>query len=193
VLATLRHPHDQQSDVGFLLSSLGQLWLAGAQIDWPSLHGARRRRLALPTYPFERRRYWIAPIGSAQPTDAPLDLAARPADASERPTMPALHPRPELLNAYVAPRNEIERQIVAAWQDLLGIAPIGIHDDFFALGGHSLMATLLISQLRDIFPVELPIRELFEAATVAQLAEVIETKLVEKIADLSEEDIRLLI
>jgi len=192
VLASLRHPHDQQSDVGFLLNSLGQLWLAGAHVDWPSLHGARRRRLALPTYPFERRRYWIAPAGSAQQTDAQLD-PGHSADAGDRPTMPALHPRPELLNAYVAPRNEIERQIVAAWQDLLGIAPIGIHDDFFALGGHSLMATLLISQLRDIFPVELPIRELFEAATVAQLAEVIETKLVEKIADLSEEDIRLLI
>jgi amino acid adenylation domain-containing protein len=193
VLASLRHPHDQQSDVGFLLNSLGQLWLAGAHVDWPSLHGGARRRLALPTYPFERRRYWIAPAASAQQSAALLDMPVRPADAGDRPAAPALHPRPELLNAYVAPRNEIERQITDAWQELLGIAPIGIHDDFFALGGHSLMATLLISQLRDIFPVELPIRELFEAATVAQLAEVIETKLVEKIADLSEEDIRLLI
>ncbi|QDL10797.1 polyketide synthase [Brasilonema octagenarum UFV-E1] len=60
ILSSLRHPHDQQSDVTFLLNSLGQLWLSGIQIDWFSFYANQRRhRLPLPTYPFEREKFWI--------------------------------------------------------------------------------------------------------------------------------------
>lgn len=60
VLSSLRHPHDQQSDVMFLLNILGQMWLNGIQIDWFSFYANQRRhRLPLPTYPFERTKYWI--------------------------------------------------------------------------------------------------------------------------------------
>ncbi len=62
VLSSLRHPQDQQSDIGFLLQALGKLWLAGAAVDWTGFYsGERRRRLRLPTYPFERQRYWVEP------------------------------------------------------------------------------------------------------------------------------------
>ncbi|HEV2864151.1 MAG TPA: SDR family NAD(P)-dependent oxidoreductase [Pyrinomonadaceae bacterium] len=59
-LSTLRHPQETQADVPFLLNTLGKLWLAGAGVDWAAFHGdERRRRVPLPTYPFERQRYWI--------------------------------------------------------------------------------------------------------------------------------------
>ena len=62
VLSSLRHPNHNESDVAFILDSLGQLWLAGVQVDWPEFHSPEKRhRLALPTYPFERQRYWIEP------------------------------------------------------------------------------------------------------------------------------------
>jgi acyl transferase domain-containing protein len=62
VLSSLRHPGDQQSDVLFLLNSLGHLWLAGASVNWSGFYAhERRRRLPLPTYPFERQRYMIEP------------------------------------------------------------------------------------------------------------------------------------
>lgn len=62
VLTTLRDPQEQQSDVKFLLNTLGQLWLAGVQIDWSRFYADEKRdRLPLPTYPFERQRYWIEP------------------------------------------------------------------------------------------------------------------------------------
>ncbi|HWN42523.1 MAG TPA: amino acid adenylation domain-containing protein [Thermoanaerobaculia bacterium] len=62
VLNSMRHPQDQQSDVGFLLQVLGKLWLGGAAVDWDSFYaGERRRRLRLPTYPFERQHYWVEP------------------------------------------------------------------------------------------------------------------------------------
>lgn len=60
VLTSIRHPKEQQSDVEFLLKTLGQLWLAGVQIDWSGFYAQeQRQRLPLPTYPFERQRYWI--------------------------------------------------------------------------------------------------------------------------------------
>jgi acyl transferase domain-containing protein/acyl carrier protein len=63
VLTSIRHPKEQQSDVEFLLKALGQLWLAGVQIDWSGFYAhEQRQRLPLPTYPFERQRYWIEPL-----------------------------------------------------------------------------------------------------------------------------------
>ncbi|WP_407882796.1 SDR family NAD(P)-dependent oxidoreductase, partial [Scytonema sp. NUACC26] len=84
------------------------------------------------------------------------------------------HPRPQLSNAYVAPRNEVEQTIANIWQQLLGIEQVGIHDNFFELGGHSLLATQLISRMRETFQVELPLNILFEESSVAGLAERIE-------------------
>jgi len=63
VLSSMRHLHDRQSDVGFLLNAIGQLWISGGNINWSELYAReRRRRVPLPTYPFERQRYWIDPI-----------------------------------------------------------------------------------------------------------------------------------
>ncbi len=59
-LTSIRHPQEQQSDIGFLLNTLGRLWLVGIQIDWSGFYAnEKRRRLPLPTYPFERQRYWL--------------------------------------------------------------------------------------------------------------------------------------
>ena len=75
------------------------------------------------------------------------------------------------MNPYVAPRNEVEEMISEVWQELLGIDCVGVHDNFFTqLGGHSLLATQVASRLRQLFQVELPLRRLFEAPTVAELA-----------------------
>jgi acyl carrier protein len=75
---------------------------------------------------------------------------------------------------HVAPRTETERRLAALWSEVLGVAPIGVHDSFFELGGHSLLATQLVSRVREAFDVELPLRELFEASTVAACAAVID-------------------
>ncbi|GET39923.1 type I polyketide synthase [Microseira wollei] len=60
ILSSVRHPQQNDSDVAFLLNALGQLWLAGVQVDWLGFYSHQERhRLPLPTYPFERQRYWI--------------------------------------------------------------------------------------------------------------------------------------
>ena len=82
----------------------------------------------------------------------------------------ARHARPTMQNIYVAPRNQIEQEVATVWQQLLGIAEVGIYDDFFELGGHSLLATQVISRIRNLFGVQLPIRRLLESPTVADVA-----------------------
>ena len=85
-----------------------------------------------------------------------------------------IYPRPDLSTTYVAPRNKIEQQIADIWQELLGIEKIGIYDDFFEFGGHSLLATQVASRLRDIFQVQISLKEIFNAKTIAEISQKIE-------------------
>jgi acyl transferase domain-containing protein/acyl carrier protein len=88
-----------------------------------------------------------------------------------------LHARPDLATSYIAPRSGLERVIAEIWQETLGVAQVGIIDNFFTdLGGNSLLATQLIARVRDSCQVELPLRRFFEGPTVAELAEVVDAE-----------------
>jgi amino acid adenylation domain-containing protein len=99
-VASLPHAGDRRNDHAFLLTALGRLWLAGIVPDWNALHaGERRLRVALPTYPFERQRYWVeggGPLGAARPAAAGNPLAKRPdpADWLSVPTWKRSLPAP---------------------------------------------------------------------------------------------------
>jgi acyl transferase domain-containing protein len=160
-----------ESERAALLKAVAQIWLAGLPVDWAALRGEDvRRRIALPTYPFERRRFWIEPAGAPPRED---DTPAEQAQAAE--SAKSMHPRPNLQNEYVAPRNERETAIVDIWQELFGIEPIGVYDNFFELGGHSLLGTQVVSRVRTALEVDVPVRVLFEGPTIADLAMAVET------------------
>jgi acyl-coenzyme A synthetase/AMP-(fatty) acid ligase/acyl carrier protein len=92
----------------------------------------------------------------------------------DRPALPAPdRARPELEEAYIAPRTSVEREIADIWNDIIEIDRVGVHDNFFDLGGNSLLATQLVSRLRDSFQVELPLRRIFEDPTIEGLARMI--------------------
>ncbi len=76
---------------------------------------------------------------------------------------------------YVPPRSQVEELLAQIWAKVLGKEQVGVHDNFFELGGHSLLATQLTSRIRDTFQIDLPVRNLFEAPTVEQLARYIDT------------------
>ena len=82
-----------------------------------------------------------------------------PGDAASEPEQP-----------FVAPRTPVEQAVAALWSEVLRLERVGIHDNFFAVGGHSLLATQLITRVRRAFQIALPLRSIFEAPTVAELA-----------------------
>ncbi|HEV7857250.1 MAG TPA: SDR family oxidoreductase, partial [Pyrinomonadaceae bacterium] len=78
--------------------------------------------------------------------------------------------RPALPNPYVAPANEIEIAIAEIWQALLGIEQVGVQDNLFELGGDSLLVIQIVSRIREVLQVEVPLRAIFETPTIADLA-----------------------
>lgn len=84
--------------------------------------------------------------------------------------------RPDLQTQYIEPSNMAEEDIAEIWQNLLGICPVGVNDDFFDLGGDSLLATTLVSELAKKFHQTITLQNLFERSTVKQLAEMFQTE-----------------
>jgi len=131
----------------------------------------------------ERRDAWLeqlrAKLGAALPEymvpSAIIPLAAFPLTPNgkvDRKALPAPDPASVRVE-YVAPRNETEAALAAIWSEALGLEDIGVHDNFFQLGGHSLLATRVVSMIRQRMERELPVRAVFEAPTLAGLAEML--------------------
>ncbi|MEH2127083.1 non-ribosomal peptide synthase/polyketide synthase [Nostoc sp.] len=97
-------------------------------------------------------------------------LPLTPNGKIDRRALPAPETSSELSEKYVAPRSPIEEILSLIWTQVLKVELVGRHDNFFELGGHSLLATQLISRIRTNFQVEIPLRSLFAAPTIAQLA-----------------------
>ncbi|MFN6442085.1 MAG: amino acid adenylation domain-containing protein, partial [Nostoc sp. DedSLP01] len=97
-------------------------------------------------------------------------LPLTPNGKLDRRALPAPDLYSQLSDKYVAPRNPIEEILSLIWQQVLKVELVGIHDNFFELGGHSLLATQLVSRVRTNLKIELPLRSLFAAPTIAQLS-----------------------
>jgi amino acid adenylation domain-containing protein len=177
-LPTLRHAFERTDDLAFLLQSVGRLWLTGVRPDWPALWADQpRRRVPLPTYPFERRRYWIeprtepaVPPAVARPVQTLVpasEAAAPPASTAAAPI--GRHARPSLHVPYAPPRDAAERRVAEILGELLRLEEVGVHDSFFDLGGDSLLATHLVARLNGELGAELTLRSIFEAPTAAEL------------------------
>ncbi|MFF4528670.1 type I polyketide synthase [Streptomyces sp. NPDC001407] len=132
-----------------LLDAVGQAWRSGASIAWDRLHdGTDRRRVPLPTYPFERRTHLVRP----EPVTA---------------TPPAADPAP-------AAHGPVEATLRVLFRQVLGIGEDVTDPDFFEHGGDSLAAVQLVALVEDAFAVAMPLEDVFEAPTVTALARVVE-------------------
>jgi len=201
-LASLPHASEPQPDRAFILSTLGKLWLAGIEPDWNGVHRhERRNRVSLPTYPFERQRYWFTPSRRSRVEQE--DRAAKAAAVAD----PLIHDvasskqsaeaagsdlemsRADLGIEYVAPRNSTEQKIAEIWEELLGVHPIGIHDEFLHLGGNSLLAIRVAAELRESFQIEFPLKALLISPTVEQMASFVEDALLTMIEGMDETEL----
>ncbi|HED66456.1 MAG TPA: SDR family NAD(P)-dependent oxidoreductase [Planctomycetes bacterium] len=102
VIPTTRHPKDTSDDLDVLLLALGKLWMAGVDIDWDGFYaGEKRRKVILPSYPFERKRYWI------ERPDPAVAQGAAPTSA------PALRKQPDIADWFFAPSWEVAAPPIA--------------------------------------------------------------------------------
>jgi amino acid adenylation domain-containing protein len=125
----------------------------------------------------EIRQFLKAKLPSYMVPNAFVILDALPLTANgkiDRRALPPSESSSEPSEKYVAPRNPIEDILVNVWSEILKVEKVGINDNFFELGGHSLLATKLVAQIRDRLKIELPLRQLFNTATLAELAQGIE-------------------
>ncbi len=176
VLSSLRHPKEDKSDMAHILTSLGRLWLAGGEPDWPAFYrNEERRRISLPTYAFERNRYWIesgkrawadssAAAGFNQldgKDDDHPDSGADAVSAEETGRQGSQTPTHE---------NRIERNLSVIWKELLNLPAIDPDDNYFELGGSSLFAVRMFEQIEKKLGRRLPLATLYEAPTIRQLS-----------------------
>ena len=165
LVTSTRHPLTSASDVHHVVGAVGQLWLAGLALDWQAFHhhGARKR-VPLPTYAFQRKRYWLAPV---ERMAAAEQLLLSP--ASDAPSADAHDAA--IASDYQAPIDDIERNVASVWEKMLGISRISTRDDFFKLGGHSLLATQLIAEVRRVTSTQVAVAALFKDPTIAGLSD----------------------
>ena len=88
--------------------------------------------------------------------------------------------------AFVAPRNDAELALAEIWAEVLALDEVGVHDNFFELGGHSLLVNQAIARTREAFELDLPMRVLFEAPTIAEFAILVEEALIAELQALPE-------
>lgn len=158
---SMGHARDKLPGLAHLMAAVGRLWQGGVGIDWRALHGeANPRRVSLPGYPFERTRHWVA-AGAQHLDDAP-EVA------------PAAEVAPEPDDDFVAPRTETERMLAGIWADLLGVDRIGVDDDLFAAGAHSMMITQVTKELHRRHIAHLTARDVLQAPTIGVLAELVD-------------------
>lgn len=234
VLSSIRHPQEESSDVAFILNTLGNLFLAGIRPDWSTFYtNEQRRRIPLPTQPFERQRFRVesleltssAAISSPRTRIVELlqngeaGLLADELSKSEAFSKREARLLPKLLAALAqqhqhqlrkisgnngqivaqgaeiklelsneqtrervahvpasseAPNTPTQKAIADIWRELLGIDQVGIHDNYFALGGDSLQALKVISSIKQVFGKTLSPKALFQAPTIEQLAEALQ-------------------
>ena len=147
VLTSVRHPRQQQSDLSFLVTTVEQLRAAGVSVDCDGCHGQTPDQQDILRHKGQEE--------NAQKDNSTL-LAPD-------------QPQPQSSNTFVAPRDNLEGQLTKIWENVLGIKSISVTDNFYDLGGDSLLAVRLFAEIEKVFHKKLPLASLLTAPTVAQL------------------------
>lgn len=166
-IACSRHAQHDQSDVSTWLQAMGALWTQGVSIEWQRYYeGERRVRVPLPTYPFDRQRYWI----DANVSAATVERAATNDERANEGRAPTGG------TAVTGNGTTLEGRLLGVWRQAFGVETISLDDNFFALGGDSLLATQLTSVIRERAGVNISLSDLFSSPTLGSLVEILRAK-----------------
>jgi acyl transferase domain-containing protein/nucleoside-diphosphate-sugar epimerase len=155
-------PDSGTADRQAMLEAAGALWECGTEPEWSRLLGGPRRPVVLPTYPFERTRHWIdpLPLGPGDP------VATLPQPSAAVSTADDLRP---------ADADDLQERVITVFETLLGVDGVRADDDFFDLGGHSLLGVELVTRLRDATGVRLPLTAIFDRPHPAGIVALLRT------------------
>ncbi|WP_019424902.1 type I polyketide synthase [Paenibacillus sp. OSY-SE] len=166
----VRHPQEQAADDAYLLEKLGKVWIAGVRIDWAGYYTEEcRRRIALPTYPFERRRYSVegTPLTlggmrreSALRKGSRTEAGAAENDGGQR----------DMGTVRMVPASAIEHTIADIVQSHFGFTQLGMNDNFFEIGAGSLDISQLADKMAEELRKDIPVVTLYSYPTVRALA-----------------------
>ncbi len=164
--------NDTQKDRENFLKAIGKLWQTGHKINWSEFYkDKKRRRIALPTYPFEKQKYWIEVSSGGRKNDSPLSVKA--ASNETNGNKHALK-RANLENEYRAPTNRKEKILISIWEDILQVEGIGLEDNLYDLGGDSLIATQIFARVQQQLKSDLTLEKFMSNLNIRDLANLIE-------------------
>lgn len=154
------------------LEIIQALYLQQFPIDWANYYaGTNSRKVTVPAYHFEKTRCWLRPVLKAE--DFAANVTATPVTAA--PVQPEQASDPSRHQSIIRDNwTDMEKKIAAIWIDVLKLEELTLQDDFFRLGGHSLMATKVIATIEKEFGIRLIFKDIFTFATVKSLAKGVE-------------------
>ncbi|WP_432402981.1 beta-ketoacyl synthase N-terminal-like domain-containing protein [Wukongibacter sp. M2B1] len=150
-----------------VLQAMGQLWIRGIDISWEKTYGERKPfRVPLPTYPFERKKYWReSKFKNKGNKPAPyVELEIEDECKIESDISQSITQDNEI-------RNDTDKKLMGIFTDVLGIRKISIYDSFYEYGFDSLTAVLLISRLKKSFYIDISIKELYKFSTIEEVSD----------------------
>lgn len=176
ILSSLENRGSPRPEVASLLDALGDLWLRGVEINWSEFHARQRRyRLPLPTYPFQRQRYWVEDAAGEGDRPEVRGCGPRPCGIPVNSSWAIGVARGGVTGPAGASPIPVASAVARIWQEVLDLATVGLQDNFFDLGGTSVLIPDLVSRLNETFHVQLSALNILESPTVAGLADCIET------------------
>ena len=182
-IETMRQPTEDISDNRKLTECMAVLWSKGISVDWNAYHSNRQRyKVSLPTYPFERKPYWVDP-GYQYTSQSTMADTVLP-DQQTLSQTESLDAKSKGFANLLANEEVTASQIAlrALWQKTLGIDEIELDDNFFDLGGDSLIAVNLIAQMSKHFGQPVPSSSLLQYPSLRTMAEYIDKQVVKPVA-----------
>ena len=179
MMHTLMNEREQGRSGEKLCGLLALLWVNGTAVDWNKLYtDEKRQRISYPAYVFRKERYWLNHHNLQRATDSndeKIEAAETKTQEEQNQRSSAVN-RENLSAEYVAPENDIQRELCHIWESMLEIYPIGIRDNFFELGADSLMVTQLLSRIYKKYGIHVEYKPFFADPTILMLSTQLKTK-----------------
>ena len=167
-IPSARHPRQKCNDAAYFMRAYGLLWTNGGDVDLAKIYqDEQRSKVMLPTYPFEHKQYWIEPK---------FDRKKKLNEKQQTSKFSFFKKKTILKDPHKEQKQSTENAeetLTKIWKELLGIDTVKPEDNFFDIGGHSLMAAQLFAKIKEYTGKNLPLSTLIQAPTIKQLSEII--------------------